>query len=65
MHKDISQIIKKYTWYMINRNTLQKLRNGKYYLLPGTWAFQLKQLPNVSPLKLNSRYCVQDDKKSE
>ena len=31
-------------------------------MLPGTWAFKLKRLPDGSPLKYKTRYCVRGDK---
>ena len=64
MHKDIYQPIKKYTWCIINQNTLQKLPNGKSTVSPGTWLFKLKRLPDGSPLKFKAKYCVQGDKQT-
>ena len=50
---------------MIPHNILQKVPNGKYTVLPRTWAFKLKQKPNGSPLKFKARYCVPGDEKTE
>ena len=44
MHKDISQLTNQSKWCMINHNTLQKLPNGKYPVLPVTQALNIKRL---------------------
>ena len=64
-HKEISQLIKQYTWYMITQNTLQEIPDGKYHMLPVTWDFNLKRLPNESPLKSKARYCALGKKQTE
>ena len=50
---------------MIHQNNIQKLPNSKYRMLPGTWDFKIKWLPDGSPLKFKALYCVRGDKKSE
>ena len=65
MHKDISQLINQSKWCMINHNTLQKLPNGKYPVLPVTQALNIKRLSDWSPLKIKARYCVWGDKQTE
>ena len=65
MPKDIDHIIKQSTWCIITHNTLQKLPNGKYPMLHVTSDFNLKRLPNGSPLKFKSLYFVRGVKKSE
>ena len=46
-------------------NTLHKLPNSKYPVLPGTWDYRLKRLPDESPIKFKAQYCVQGDKQTE
>ena len=54
MHKEISHLIKQSTWCMIPRNNLQKLPNVKSSVLPGTWDFNLKRLPDGFLLKFKA-----------
>ena len=50
---------------MITLNTLQKLPNGKYHVIPRTCSFKLNRLPDGSPLKFKAQSCVQSNKKTE
>ena len=54
MVMEVKGILKQKTWTSIPRKDVPK----DTPVLPGTWAFKLKRLPDGSPLKLNARYCV-------
>ena len=58
MIKDICQLIKQNNWRSIPRSLIPK---GKV-VLPGTWEFKSKRLPDVTKSKFKSRYCVRGDK---
>ena len=55
---EIRGILKQKTWIGIDRKSVS---NNKP-ILPGTWAFKLKRLPDGSSLKYKARYCVRGDK---
>ena len=65
MKKEITQLIKQSTWEYIPRSELPCQNNGrKHPVLPGTWAFKLKRLPDGTPLKYKARYCARGDKQT-
>ena len=45
----------------VDRNKVPATNN----IIPGTWVFKLKWLPDGSPLKYKARYCVRGDKQVE
>ena len=47
MIKEIKGISKQNKWVNVDRNEVSTTNN----ILPGTWAFRLKRLPDSSPLK--------------
>ena len=55
---EIKGILKQKTWIGVDRKSVC----GDKPILPGTWAFKLKRLPDGSPLKYKARYCVRGDK---
>ena len=50
---------------MVPCNYLQKLPNGKFPVLPGTWAFRINRIPGGSTFKFKAQYCVLGDKQTE
>ena len=58
MVAEVNGILKQKTWISVDRS---KVPSNKV-VLPGTWAFKLKRLPDGSPLKYKARYCVRGDK---
>ena len=44
---EVKGILKQKTWISVGRQTVLATKP----VLPGTWAFKLKRLPNGSPLK--------------
>ena len=58
MITEIKGILKQKTWINIDRKSVPTNKP----ILPGTWAFKLKRLPDGSPLKYKARYCVRGDK---
>ena len=61
MVMEVKGILKKKTWTSIPRKDVPK----DTPVLPGTWAFKLKRLPDGSPLKFKAKYCVRGDKQVE
>ena len=60
---EIRQLLKQKTWVIIPRASIPKDKDGKNKaVLSGTWAFKLKRLPNGTPYKYKTRYCVWGDK---
>ena len=60
---EIRQLLKQNTWGSIPRSSIPKDKSGKVrVVLPGTWAFKLKRLPDGSPYRYKARYCVRGDK---
>ena len=60
---EIHQLLKQNTWGSIPRASVPKDKDGKIkVVLPGTWAFKLKRLPDGTPYKYKARYCVRGDK---
>ena len=55
---EVKGTLKQKTWISIGRKTVPANKP----VLPGTWAFKLKRLPDGSPLKYKARYCVRGDK---
>ena len=66
MLKEIRQLIQQNTWQSISRSVLPVMKNGRHQcVLPGTWAFKLKQLPDGTPSRFKARYCVEGDLQTE
>ena len=66
MIKEVKQLIKQNTWSSLLRDKVPQDSSGKRRtILPGTWAFKLKRLPDGSPSKFKARYCVRGDKQIE
>ena len=61
MVTEVKGILRQKTWTSIPRKGVPKGTP----VLPGTWAFKLKRLPDGSPLKFKTRYCVRGDKQVE
>ena len=60
---EIRQLLKQSTWGSIPRPSVLTDNMGrKRAILPGTWAFKLKRLPDGTPYKYKARYCVRGDK---
>ena len=61
--KEIKQLIKQSTWKVMLRNEVPPTSDGKKRtVLPSTWAFRLKRLPDGTPLKFKARFCVRGDR---
>jgi hypothetical protein len=66
MELEIRQLLIQRTWNRISRDDVPTNSNGKKQrILPGTWAFKLKRLPDGTPLKFKARYCVRGDLQTE
>ena len=61
MAKEIADLEKHKTWRLVKRSTLPKDTN----VLPGTWAFKIKRLPDGTLRKFKARFCVRGDKQIE
>ena len=61
MAKQIADLEKHKTWRLVKRSTLPKDTN----VLPGTWAFKIKRLPDGTLRKFKARFCVRGDKQIE
>ena len=61
MVTEVKGILKQKTWTSVPRADVPKSTP----VLPGTWAFKLKRLPDGSLLKFKARYCVRGDKQVE
>ena len=61
MVEEVKGILKQKTWVSVDRKKVPPNKT----VLPGTWAFKLKRLPDGSPLKYKARYCVRGDKQVE
>ena len=59
MIKEIKTLISINTWKPIPRDKVPTTVDGKKRpILPGTWAFKIKRLPDGSISKFKARYCV-------
>ena len=61
MVKEICQLLKQKTWQSVLRSSVPKVK----VILPGTWAYRLKRLPDGAKSKLKSRHCVRGDTQIE
>ena len=61
MKKEVSQLMKQNTWKRLPRNDVPPGRK----ILKSTWAFKLKRLPDETPLKYKTRFCVRGDLQTE
>ena len=65
MMKEIKQLIKQSTWESVLRKDVPPTPDGKRRtILPSTWAFRLKRLPDGTPLKFKARFCVRGDRQT-
>ena len=55
---EVKGILKQKIWIRIGRQTAPVNKP----VLPETWDFKLKRLPDGSPLKYKAMYCVRGDK---
>ena len=63
MIKEIKTLIAINTWTPIPRTKVPLTKDGqKRPILPGTWAFKIKRLPDGTVSKFKARYCVRGDK---
>ena len=66
MVTEINQLLRQRTWDRVDRASIPNGPDGKpRRVLPGTWAFKLKRLPDGTPLKFKARYCVRGDLQKE
>ena len=66
MKTEINQLLRQRTWERVDRSAVPPGPDGtKRKILPGTWAFKLKRLPDGTPLKFKARYCVRGDLQTE
>ena len=62
MNKDIAQLVNHKTWERVNYNGIPPGPDGNpHRVIKGTWTFKLKRLPDNTPLKYKSYYCVRGD----
>ena len=54
---EIKGILKQKTWINVDRKSVPTNKP----ILPRTWTFKLKRLPDGPPLKYKARYCVRGD----
>ena len=58
MQKEIAELERKGTWTVVPRENVPKGTN----IIPGTWAFRCKRLPDGSVKSYKARFCVRGDR---
>ena len=56
MDDEIKSLIRRYTWYIVSRNSVDY-----HNVLPGIWSFKCNIKPDWTIRKFKSRYCVRGD----
>ena len=61
MDLEVNDLVKHETWQTVLRSSLPEGAN----VIPGTWAFKIKRLPDATIAKFKARFCVRGDRQVE